>query len=56
MTVTWADERLIALRPDGRWEVANAAEADRRHGCRRDDWCILADRHAGDCNEQRDVL
>lgn len=39
----------LRLRADGRYEVADRGDADAAHGCTRDDWCILADGHSGDC-------
>lgn len=42
-------------RSDGRLEVADTAEANNQYGCVRDGWCILADGHTGECNEDREL-
>ena len=46
---------LLRLRPDGRHDVADHVLADSVHGCATDGDCILADRHAGDCCDDRDL-
>lgn len=46
---------LTRLRADGRLEVADTEAANTAYGCKKDNWCILADGHAGDCNEDRDM-
>lgn len=42
-------------RSDGRLEVADNEKSNDLYGCKRDDWCILADGHQGDCNDDREV-
>ena len=42
-------------RTDGRYEVADTRPANERYGCKLDDWCILANGHEGDCNDDREV-
>lgn len=49
-----AGDGLTRLRDDGRFEVADHAEAKHLY-CEKDDWCILEVGHPGDCNEDRDV-
>jgi hypothetical protein len=46
---------MVRRRADGRLEVADTAEANERHGCPIDDWCILAAGHDGDCHEDREM-
>ncbi|WPH57851.1 hypothetical protein [Mycobacterium phage WXIN] len=45
---------VLRRRTDGRLEVADNRQADTAHGCMRDQWCILAHGHAGECNEERE--
>lgn len=42
-------------RSDGFEEVADTFDANQRYGCTRDNWCILTNGHAGDCNEEREL-
>lgn len=44
----------VSRRSDCRLEVVDAEDANLAYGCRLDDWCILADGHDGDCNEDRE--
>jgi hypothetical protein len=48
------DAQGLRLRTDGRLEVAPTDQADNDHGCTRDDWCILANDHRGDCCDDRE--
>jgi hypothetical protein len=46
---------MVHRRTDGRLEVADTGPANDRYGCQVDDWCILANGHDGDCNEDREA-
>lgn len=43
------------LRTDGRAEVADTENANRDHGCTRDEWCILKNDHPGGCCDDREL-
>lgn len=45
----------LRRRSDGREEVADTLDADRRYGCKRDAWCVLRDGHSGSCDADREV-
>lgn len=42
-------------RTDGRLEVADTLQSNAAYGCSRDHWCILADGHDGDCDQDREL-
>ena len=46
---------FVRLRSDGRYEVADHEDANREHGCRVDDWCILANGHYGGGESEREL-
>ena len=46
---------MVHRRTDGRLEVADTGPANDSHGCQLDDWCILANGHSGDCDEDREL-
>jgi len=49
-----ADGGVRHLRTDGRWEIADHADAATLY-CEVDDWCILEHGHPGDCNGDREL-
>ena len=46
-------EGLLSLRSDGRFDMRDSALANELYGCRLDDWCVLAQGHHGDCDQNR---
>lgn len=55
MTRTSGTISHTRLRSDGRMEVADTEEGNDLYGCKQDHWCILANGHDGECNEDREL-